>query len=295
LADSIKVLRPKLSPKCKVKNVSFLEYEFGEIALQGFSIGGLQTSWRLPSLKALFDIGAHPFEFHASNHLFLSHRHLDHIQGVIPLASTRRLQNQGVLQVYGLPEVLDAAKSLLGGARDTGSGLCDTVWNPLEIGKAVDLTAQYCVVPVKTYHSVPCCGYLVERKSKSLKQEYVGTDGHKLAELRKNGTILEDHKTDPSILFTLDTSVEVFTESSFWTDVPVVVTECTFYCEATKTKAKELEHIHIEALAKVLKERFRGHTVVLTHYSPRYSEAEMLAAIDTYLGDAPFNVVLWLE
>jgi ribonuclease Z len=277
-----------------VGNVPFLEHEFGGFRLQGFSIGGLQTSWRLPALKALFDIGAHPFEFHNSNHLFLSHRHLDHTQGIIPLASTRRLQNQASLKIYGMPVVLDAVKNLLEGARLTGSGLCDVEWLALEAGNSVGLGAEYQVRPIPTFHSVPSCGYLVEKKIKSLKTEYAGLEGKELGALRKSGETIEDFASRPEVFFTLDTSIEVFEKNLFLMDVPVVVSECTFYCEATKSKAKELEHIHVQDLARLFKGQFRGSTLVLSHHSPRYSAGELEALVNQHFAGAPFEVVLWV-
>ncbi len=295
MSDSLnQVQRPGLSAKCKVGNVPFFERDFKVFRLQGFSIGGVQTSWRIPSLKAIFDIGAHPFEFHNSSHLFLSHRHLDHVQGIIPLASTRRLQNQGPLVVYGLPPVVEAAKKLLEGARLTGSGLCEIEWNLVDIGNQISLGPEFQVRPVQTFHSVPSCGYLVEKKSKSLKSEYAGLSGQELGALRKSGRQLENLATKPVVFFTLDTSMEVFKENKFLMTVPTVVTECTFYCAGTKDKAKELEHIHVEALADHFKKHFQGETLVLTHHSPRYSVEEMQETVQKLFADAWFEVVLWV-
>jgi ribonuclease BN (tRNA processing enzyme) len=86
----------------------------------------------------------------------------------------------------------------------------------------------------------------------------------------------------------------VFADSPNLLSVPTLVVECTFYCDATRDKAKQLEHIHIADLAKCLKGSFTGSELVLTHHSPRYGVDYMLEGVRKHFSDADFAVTLWI-
>jgi ribonuclease Z len=56
-------------------------------------------------------------------------------------------------------------------------------------------------------------GYILYRKHAKLKEEYVGIDGKKIAQLRKDGVgILNEFRT-PEIAYTGDTTIDVFLDS----------------------------------------------------------------------------------
>ena len=105
--------------------------------------------------------------------IFVTHAHLDHINGIPFLADNILIGNkQGRVDIFSVPPVIKAIKESL---------LNDVVWpdftkiprglgsilrlNKLKPGEPVRMEG-HCITPIKVNHAVPAVGYLVETPEK---------------------------------------------------------------------------------------------------------------------------------
>ena len=97
-------------------------------------------------------------------HLFVSHRHFDHVGGVAPLLTALAALPESTLTVHAASETLRALRGFLGltipGAEDwLGKRL---VWNELFPGKPTEVGGTE-ITPFSMNHGLECMGFRVAR------------------------------------------------------------------------------------------------------------------------------------
>ncbi|SFV65941.1 Chemotactic transducer-related protein [hydrothermal vent metagenome] len=111
------------------------------------------------------------------SNIFLSHSHLDHIIDIAFLLDNFFDQREETLKIYGLPETIKAVREDI---------YNNTIWPdftkviipnsskpslkfiPIQIGEKYEVEDQIFLTPFESVHSVPCCGYIIEKDESAL-------------------------------------------------------------------------------------------------------------------------------
>jgi ribonuclease Z len=138
----------------------------------------------------------------------------------------------------------------------------------------------------ETFHRVPSQGYTVWERRSRLKPEFRGLPGGKLGELRRQGVSIDEPLCVPLLSFTGDTRVEVLERTPELQQTECLVIEASFLDELVPPpQAREMGHIHLDELIQRAA-LLPSHDVVLSHFSGRYSAADVSRIVKGRLPDA---------
>jgi len=255
----------------------------GNLTIEGESSSAVATYLRVRELDLVFDLGRCPMHFIGTNHVFISHFHLDHYYGLPVYISQRWLAGMPPGHIYvpkaGVVELREIIEriSLLD---------CGHVWdsrlNPVEAGDEVAFRKNLVAHVLPLEHRVPAVGYLVCEARDKLKPEFYGLPGHKLAELRREGTPVTNRVELPLVAYVGDTSRVPFDAHPLLAHCAVLICECTFLLAEHKERAAKTGHLHLDNLPAIL-ETFKGEHLILTHFSRRYTAQVIEEEIKTAL------------
>ena len=130
-------------------------------------------------------------------------------------------------------------------------------------------------------HKVPCVGFAFSSVKRAIKPEFeaLKADGRLLAAKRREGVEIDHEVATPLFAFLGDTRPDVFARSPWLLDYPVVVTECTFLDDDQLERARRIGHTVWSELRPIV-EANPATTFVLTHFSLRHSDPEIVAFFD---------------
>jgi len=198
------------------------------------------------------------------DHIFLTHCHFDHIIDIPFLIDTYYSDRQKPLTIYGLPETLHDLKEYI---------LNWHIWpdfSQIELlnhkGNSVQfqsisydeiiLMDGYSVKAIKTNHTVPSCGYVIERDGRAL-------------------------------FFTSDTYIcdRVVQEVNENKDICAIVLECSFPSEYAKL-AQDSKHLTPALLAQEVSRFDRKIAVYINHIKPNFEKVMLkeIAELDVLKG-----------
>jgi ribonuclease Z len=253
--------------------------------LSGFSIAGVETCIEVPSLRLLLDLGRCSKSAVNQPLVLLSHGHLDHVGAIAQHAARRAMMHMGE-SVYLVPRrIAQRVEELFNAAGALDGQIIPRRVVPLSPGEEFSLGGKRWVRPFETFHRVPSQGYTVWERRHRLREEFHGTPGEKLAELRGQGVAIDEAYDVPFLSFTGDTRVEVLERNEELQQTETLVIETTFLDELVPVAdAREMGHIHLDELldrAELLPKR----EVVLTHFSARYRDEDVRRIVEARLPD----------
>jgi ribonuclease Z len=244
--------------------------------VDGLSIGGIETCIDFPELKLCFDLGRCPDPAVQRPTVLFTHAHMDHMGGVAWHASTRELRQLSP-PTYVVPRenAADFAR------------LCE-VWRALDRGDATgwwNRPRQFELPckprPFRSPHRVPTQGYVLWKRHRKLRPEYLGRTPDELRELAASlGPALYDWTETPEIAFTGDTLIEVLEREPTLLRARLLVIEVTFVDERVPIeKARSKGHIHLDEILERAA-LFENEAILFTHFSSRYRDSDVLRALE---------------
>ncbi|KAI0565116.1 Beta-lactamase [Gracilaria domingensis] len=248
----------------------------------GVSVAAVETCLWIPSLSLAFDSGRCPRGVVGMRYMAITHGHCDHIHGLPLHLATRTLQ-QLPRPRYFLPQAIeDDVRNLVAAVGKLEHCTLEMQSVPLRPGSdEVELKKGWVMRSVQTKHTVPSQGYVVFRKRKKLKKEFLGMSGSELVALKQKGVVIEDVIQTPEIAYTGDTQLEAIRESEDFQKARILITEMTFIDEAcTPSEAAQFGHIHLKEVIEKSDMFLRNEVVIFTHFSARYTKAEILESLD---------------
>lgn len=269
------------------------EFVHDGIRLVGFSMAGEESFVVLPEFNIAFDLGRAPREVVATDHVFLSHGHMDHAAGLAYYFSQRAFIEAAPGNLY-LPRGLERpVQELLRVWTEIDGGRPPANIRVAEPERDIEVRRGLHVRPFHVRHpfrrpdgsTVHSLGFAVLDIRNKLIDEYAGLSGPQLVELKKQGVAITRRVEVPLVAFTGDTAVGDFFDLDYVANARILITECTFFEAEHLPRARQGNHLHVSDLREIAP-RLRNERIVLTHVSRRTGLGEARAMLRRELGDA---------
>lgn len=243
-----------------------------EIRIEGYSIGGIETSFFLPHYKIAFDFGRGSEKLIEVPRVFLSHGHLDHASGMFYYFSQRALKNLSAGEVFVPEKIAKPLKKIYSIWQKiegfTGKGEIYPVSN----NQIIPVNDTHFIRAIRSYHRVPSLGYVLYRKSNKLKPQYAALSGFKIKKLKEKGEPIFEVMDIPLVAFSGDTSIEFLEKNPDVQNAKVLIFETTYIDDKrTIERAKKWGHTHLDELLSRM-HLLNNEKIILNHLSNRYHE-----------------------
>ncbi|MEZ5941428.1 MAG: MBL fold metallo-hydrolase [Planctomycetaceae bacterium] len=252
-----------------VDNLPLITKTFGDLTVEGYSRGAVQTYWRIPELKLGFDMGGSPWSFMGTQTFLISHAHLDHLAALPAYVARRRMMKMEPPTIYLPASVVDHVERMLKSWQklDRGRMVCDLV--PVSPGQEFELSREHVVTAFETKHTVPSVGYVVWDRRKKLKTEFSGLSGSEIRDIRLSGTEVSEEVRYPLVSYTGDTAPQGLDADPANYLAKILITEMTFYRpEHRKEKIHKFGHMHLDDILERA-DRFQNEAIILAHFTTR--------------------------
>lgn len=247
--------------------------------VQGISIAGEETAVQIPEMDVCFDIGRCPRQVLTSNHIALTHGHMDHAAGIAYYFSQRHFQGMGAGTVVCHPKLAGPIHNVMKAWVELEGQV--TPYNVVPLAPEQELMIKNNVYlrAFETVHSNGALGYcLIERRSK-LRPELAELPQEKLLELKNRGEAITRTIEVPHIAFMGDTAWGAPFERPDVLAARILITECTFLEPGHRDRAAIGKHLHLDDIVRLLTV-CQAEAVVLTHLSRRTNIAKARRWID---------------
>ncbi len=264
------------------RNPNFGFLYFPPFRVQGYSIAGEETFVQIPELDVCFDIGRAGKIALTSNHVALTHGHMDHTAGLPYYFSQRHFQGMGEGTVLCPQSLVEPIRAMMMSWADVESQR-----TPFKIvgidaegpGSVYELKNHFYLQAYPTDHTVPSVGYAVVEKRSKLKEEYAGLPQEKLVELKAAGEEITFERMVSQVAYTGDTGPCSAFRRDEVVNAKILITECTFIDDDHRSRARVGKHMHISDLVEVL-DIVNCEQIVITHLSRRTHIAQARDQLD---------------
>jgi len=278
-----------------IKNLPVRTHSHKGLTIEGYSRAAVQTYWRIPELKLGFDLGGSPWAFMATQYFFVTHAHLDHLAAIPVYVARRRMMKMEPPTIYLPAESVDAVrKMLLAWQRlDRGRMICELVG--MKPGDEIQLSREHVVTAFATRHTIPSVGYVVWDRRRKLRPDLAGLTEPEIRDRRLAGEEVTHEVRVPLVCYMGDTAPGGLDADPAVYAAQILITELTFFRpEHRKEKIHKFGHTHLDDIIERA-DRFQNELIILTHFSTRYHDKQIQAAVEQRLPPAlrP-RVKLWM-
>ena len=263
--------------------------------IRGYSRAGLRTSILIDEINVVFDMGYANDRAYSFDNKLISHGHIDHIGALYTDYCARQLYNINKPNLVIMPKQCIKPFKIISSAISEMN--CGKSSNNIKIFDSIKNTniieSELCEIEyiklinngkselyVKSFimdHKIKSYGYIIYRKTRKLKSEYVGLKSSDIMNLKK--TIGEQNITyelfTPLIGYTGDTSIYGVIKHNDFLTVPLLIMECTGFSDDDMCDCCTGKHIHVNNLI-INHQLFLNNKIVLFHFSQKYKELGQL-------------------
>ena len=248
------------------------------LAIEGVSIAGHESFYKVPSFHALLEFGRAPEDVVSYATVLLTHGHLDHAAGLAHHASRRRLASLPPARVLAPAEAVGDLEAWLAACERLEGIEYGVAVEPVAPGDRIALRRDLEVAVLPGRHRVPTVGYLFSEVKHKLKDEFAARSGPEIAALRAEGVEVVRREEIPLLAYPGDCGREIFDAAPELFDARVLLIECSFLRKDDVDRARRYAHLHLDDFLDRA-DLFRNEAIVLTHFSQRYTNAEVREAL----------------
>jgi len=267
--------------------------EAAGIEIEGVSIAGHESFYKLPGFRALLEFGRAPDDTVSYSTVCLTHGHLDHAAGLAHHASRRRLTGRPPARVFAPEEAVGDLEAWVATCERLEKVRYGVSLVPAVAGESVPLRNDLELRFLPGRHRVPSVGYLFTEVRRKLKDEFLGMPGEKIAALRQEGREITRREETPLLAYPGDCGPDIFDAVPELFSARVLLIECSFFSSEDIPRARAYEHLHLNDLLERASS-FENETIVLTHFSMRYRPEEIRAALSALPDSLSARVIPFL-
>lgn len=247
------------------------------ITIEAISLAGFYTCIQFPEHRVAFDLGICPRSAINKSHVFFTHAHGDHIAGVVRHCSSREMLRLPPPTYIIGKEDLDNFNHFMDAARK----LCRSGMPYEVIGISpkdyIDVRKNLRVRSYRSIHRVPCQGFTLFETKQKLRQEFLACTREELILQREAGEKLTFDIEIPLATYTGDTTIDVFHREPSLQEVPILITEVTFFDDSVSLESSKTRgHMHIDDIVNNV-ELFTQDSILLMHSSARFDPQKIKA------------------
>ena len=278
-----------------LKNLPVKSVVHKGLTIEGYSRAAVQSYWRIPELKLGFDLGGSPWAFTGTPTIFVTHAHLDHLAAIPVFVARRRMMRMEPPKIYMPEENVENVQRLLQVWQrlDRGRMLCELVG--VKPGDEIEHSREHVVTVFATKHTVPSVGYVVWDRRRKLKPEFHGLEGSQIRDLKLAGTDVTAEVRSPLVCYVGDSAPAGLDGYPPVFEAQILITELTFFRpEHRKEKIHKFGHTHLDDLIERA-DRFKNELIIAAHFSTRYEDRQVKAAVDQRMPESlRSRVHLWM-
>lgn len=248
--------------------------EAAGITIEGVSIAGHESFYKVPAFRTLLDFGRAPDDVLSYSNVCLTHGHLDHAAGLAHYASRRRLTGLGPARVFLPEEALGDIQSWIHASERLEGVSYELELVPAISGERILIRNDLELWFLPGRHRVPSRGYLFVEVRRKLREEFAGRTGEEIAALRASGVDVARREEIPLLAYPGDCGPGIFEAVPELFRARVLLIECSFFGPEDVERAHAYEHLHSSDFVAVA-DRFQNEAIVLTHFSLRYRPEEI--------------------
>ncbi|MEM8875059.1 MAG: MBL fold metallo-hydrolase [Planctomycetota bacterium] len=271
----------------------FAKLAFGPYTILGYSVAGEETVIQVPELNVCFDFGRAPQFMLSSDIVCVSHAHMDHLAGVAYYLSQRHFQGMKNSTVLVPDPMFEDVDRLMAQWRRLEGQDVPFELVGMEPGLRFDVRKDFAIEAVRTHHGRHSLGYVLIEIRQKLKPEYHDRTGDEIAQLRTDGVDVHYKLEVPLIAFLGDTSAGTVFEHDLVKNARILLTECTFFDDEHRRKAKAGKHLHMDQFAEILP-TLNNESIVIGHVSRRTGVARAKHLLRKTIGSESMERVHFL-
>jgi ribonuclease Z len=258
------------------------ELLLGDLAIEGWSLAGDETWFRIHPPGLAFDTGRGAPQLAGARDVFLSHGHLDHALGLPWVLSQRSLHQRSATRVFCPAAIAEPLAALIAAAERLEQARYRFELVPLTAGERVAVGRDLWVEAFATDHLVPSLGYHLVRRKRRLAAGLAGLSGRELAAMRERGAEVSESLDELWLSYCGDTGPAVFDLAPALFTSRILMLECTFFGDEQSGKGDLYKHLHLDDIVGRAA-RFDNEAIVLHHLSRRHRPEDLLAEIERRL------------
>jgi ribonuclease Z len=263
------------------------------IAIEGVSIAGRESFYKLPGFRTLLEFGRAPEDTVSYATVCLTHGHLDHAAGLAHHASRRRLDGLSAARVFAPEEAVADLEAWLAFSQRLENVDYGLHLTPAKPGTTFRLRNDLELKILPGRHRVPTVGYLFSEVKHKLRKEFLGLPGERIAALRAQGVEVTRRQETALLAYPGDCAPAIFDVAPELFLARVLLIECSFVLPEDRDRARVYAHLHLEDFVERASE-FRNETIVLTHFSQRYRVEEIREALQSLPDSLAERVIAFL-
>jgi len=252
--------------------------EAAGIEIEGVSIAGHESFYKVPALRALLEFGRAPEDTVGYQTIYLSHGHLDHAAGLAHHASRRRLGGLPAPRVFAPQPSTSDLEAWLAACERLENVRYGVEVMPAVPGESARIRNDLQVRFLAGRHRVPTVAYLFSEVRHKLKDEHANLSGQQIAALRERGVEVTRLEELPVLGYTGDCGAEIFQAAPELLRARVLLIECSFLLPEDVERARAYEHLHLQDFLDHA-DQFENEAIVMTHFSLRYTADQIRAAL----------------
>ncbi len=236
----------------------------------GYSVAGEESVIQLPELNVNFDIGKCPRPALTSDFCLLSHGHIDHSAGIPYYLSQRFFQGMSPGTILCPAKIAQPLSDIIHSWAGLEGKVTEHRIVPMNVGDEFELRKGLIARAFAVRHTVPSLGFaLIDRREK-LRADLLAQNlpGHILRQMKEKGEKITYTLDVPLVAYTGDTSMGETLLQHGVMDAKVLITECTFFENDHKKRARQGQHMHVTEFMEVLPQ-LKNELVILSHVSRR--------------------------